>query len=82
MIWKQHGSFLYHSKTNVDLSLNLKKKYITCDHFFKLWGFKVCHINVSGDLIRLRNWSKLVEGSLFAIIDLLIGAKSTTLYLI
>ena len=34
------------------------------------------------DLIRLRNRSKLVQGSLYAIIDLLIGAKSITLYLI
>ena len=37
---------------------------------------------VSGDLIRLRNRSKLVEGSLFAIIDLLLGAKFITLFYI
>ena len=37
---------------------------------------------VSGDLIRLRNQSKLVERSLFAIIDLLQGAKSILWYLI
>ena len=34
------------------------------------------------DLIHLRNVSKLVQGSLYAIIELLIGAKSITLYLI
>ena len=37
---------------------------------------------VSGDLIRLRNSPKLVESSLFAIIDLLQGAKSIVLYFI
>ena len=37
---------------------------------------------VSGDLIRLRNRSKLVERSLFAIIDLLQRAKSIVLYFI
>ena len=37
---------------------------------------------VSGDLIRLRNQSKLVERSLFAIIDLLQGAKSILWYFI
>ena len=37
---------------------------------------------MSGDLFRLRNCSKLVERSLFAIIDLLQGAKSILLYLI
>ena len=37
---------------------------------------------MSGDLIRLINRSKLVERSLFAIIDLLLqGAKSILLYL-
>ena len=34
------------------------------------------------ELIRLRNRSKLVQGILYAIIDLLIGAKSGTLYFI
>ena len=34
---------------------------------------------VSGDLIRLRNLSKLVEGILFAITDLLLEAKSIVL---
>ena len=34
---------------------------------------------VSGELIRFRNRSKLVERSLFAIIDLLQGAKSILL---
>ena len=53
-------------------------------------GFKDCHFGqfatsnaryiLSGDLIRLRNCSKLVESVLFAIIDLLLGAKSITLY--
>ena len=37
---------------------------------------------MSGDLISHRNLSKLVEGSLFAIIDLLLGAKFIALYLI
>ena len=32
--------------------------------------------------MRLRNRSKLVEGSLFAIIDLLLGAKNITLYFV
>ena len=32
--------------------------------------------------MRLRNRSKLVEGSLFAIIGLLLGAKSITLFFI
>ena len=36
-------------------------------------------INAS-DLIRLKNRSKLVEASLFAIIDLLLAAKFITLY--
>ena len=57
-------------------------------------GFKDCHFGtinaryisryyrVSGILIRPRTHSKMVEGSFFAIIDLLIGAKSITLYLI
>ena len=35
-----------------------------------------------GDFIRLRNCSKLVEGSLFTIISLLLEAKSITLYFI
>ena len=57
-------------------------------------GFKDCHFGqfgtyraifprnqrVSGDLIRLRNRSKLVEGNLFAIIDLLTRAKFITLH--
>ena len=34
---------------------------------------------VSADLIRLRNLSKLVEGTLFAITDLLLEAKSIVL---
>ena len=37
---------------------------------------------ISGDLIRLINRSKLFEGSLFAIIDLLQGTKSIFLFLI
>ena len=50
--------------------------------------FKDCHfahfgtyfvlLRVSRDLIRPRNRSKLVEGSLFAIIDLLLRAKAIT----
>ena len=39
------------------------------------------YYSVSGDFSRLRNCSKLVEGSLFVTIDLLTGAKSITLYL-
>ena len=62
--------------------------------FFKLWGFKECHFgqfgtinaryisrykrSVNGNLIRLRNWSKLVEGRLISIINLLLGANSIT----
>ena len=34
---------------------------------------------MSGDLIRLKNRSKLVKGTLFAIIDMLLVAKSITL---
>ena len=64
---------------------------------FFVWEFKGCpfgqfgtinarHIlrsqRVSGDLNRLRNLSKLVEGSLFDINYLLVGAKSIFLYLI
>ena len=37
---------------------------------------------VSGDLIPLRNRSKLVKENLFAITDLLLGAKFITLYFI
>ena len=37
---------------------------------------------VSGDLIRLRNRSKLVKENLFAITDLLLGAKFIFLYFI
>ena len=37
---------------------------------------------MSGDFIRLRNRSKLVERSLFAINELLQGAKSIRLYFI
>ena len=63
--------------------------------FVKLWGFKDCHFDkfgilnaryishfnrVSGELILQRNRSKLVEGSLFAIIDLLLRANLITLY--
>ena len=59
-----------------------------------LWGFKDClfgqfatvnaqynsrYQRVSGNLIRLRNFSELVEGSLFATNDLLLGAKPITL---
>ena len=33
------------------------------------------------DLIRLKNRCELIQGSLYVIIDLLIGAKSITLYL-
>ena len=36
----------------------------------------------SRDLIRLRNRFKLLEGSLFAVIDLLLDAKFITLYFI
>ena len=63
--------------------------------FVKLWGFEGCLFgqfgtinaryitrDVSGDLSGLRNCTKLVEGSLFVIIDLLLGAKFITLYFI
>ena len=85
--------FLYHSKAIVVLSLNLKR-YFTCDHFSQSYeGLKVAILTNLGqltrdfflainDLIRLRNRSKLVERSLFAIIDLLQGAKFFVLYFI
>ena len=38
------------------------------------------YLRVSGDLIRLKNRSKLAERSFFAIIDLFLGKKSITLY--
>ena len=65
--------------------------------FCKVWGFNDCHFGqfgtisaryisrierVIGDLIHLRNSSKLVDGKIFAIIVLLLGAKSITLYFI
>ena len=37
---------------------------------------------MSEDLVRLRNFSDLVEVSLFALIDLLLGAKPITLFFI
>ena len=40
------------------------------------------YLRVSGDLIRLRNSSKLVQKSLYAIIGIIIGAKSIFLYFI
>ena len=47
---------------------------------------KVCYLckqtKPDKQKFRLRNCPKLVEGSLFTIIDLLIGAKSITLYFI
>ena len=52
---------------------------------YERWNKNVSYVIIfcaSGDLIHLRNRSKLVQGSLYAIIDLLIGAKSITLYLI
>ena len=70
-----------------------EKIFYLWSFFVKLWGFKDCHFRqfwkinaqylscfkrVSGDLIRLRNRSKLAQGSLYAIIDLIIGAKSIT----
>ena len=73
------------------LSLNLEK-YFNCDHFSKTYGElkiviwdnepAIYFALLSGDLIRQKNRSKLVEGSLFAIIDLLLGTKFITLYLI
>ena len=74
--------------------LKFEKIFHLWSFFVKLWGFKDCHFDqlgtinardisrysrVSGELIRLRNRSKLVERSLFAIIDLLQGAKSILL---
>ena len=65
--------------------------------FRKVTGFTDCHFGqfgtinaryisryyrVIGELIRLKNRSKLVERSLFAIIDLLQGAKSIVLCLL
>ena len=55
--------------------------------FRKLWVLKTAILANLGqltreDLIRLRNRSKLVDGSLFALIDLLPGAKYITLYFI
>ena len=46
-----------------------------------IWdNYRVGYYRVGGDFVRLRNCSKLVEGSLFVIIDLLRGAKTITLY--
>ena len=52
-------------------------------HVWKLYDkkFRSSRERVSGDLIRLRNCSKLVERSLFAIIDLVQGRKSNFSYL-
>ena len=66
--------------------------------FLKFWGLKDCHFGEfwidfalltrtrfrAGDLIRLRNRSKLVEEQLclFAVNYLLLGAKFITLYCI
>ena len=46
--------------------------------FWSIWD----NLRVSGDLFRLRNRSKLVEGRLFAITDSLLGAKFINLYFI
>ena len=71
------------------------KRYFTCDHFSYSYGsLKIvilaklenkraiyfALLTRNRDLIRLRSRSKLVEGSLFALIDLLQGAKSIFLY--
>ena len=69
------------------MSLNLKR-YFTCDYFsYSYEGLKIAILAIltnlgqlTRDLIRLRNRSKLVERSLFAIIDLLQGTKSILLY--
>ena len=47
--------------------------------FWSIWEINAryisCYSSVSGELIRLRNRPNLVDRSLFAIIDLLQGAK-------
>ena len=71
------------------------KTCFTCDLLLR---FKDCHFDQFGtisaqfflallmrkcrDFIRLRNRFKLLEGSLFAVIDLLLDAKFITLYFI
>ena len=42
-------------------------------------GFKDCQFK---DLFRLRNRSEIVQGSLYALIEQLLGANSISLYLI
>ena len=67
--------------------LKFEKIFHLWSFLVQLWGFIDCQFGtinarfisrykrVSGNLIGLRNQSKLVERSLFAIIDLLQGAK-------
>ena len=72
------------------LELKFEKVFNLWLFFLNLWGFKNCHFGEFGtinvrfaiDLIRLRNRSKLVQSSLYAITNLLIGAKSITLFLV
>ena len=76
--------------------LKIEKMYHLWSFFVKLWGFKDCHFShfwtinawyisryqrVSANLIRPRNRSKLVQGSLYALIFRFFK-KSITLYLI
>ena len=65
-----------------------RKCCLTCFHIMATFSASFSQNNLfypknfsagSGDLIRLRNSSKLVERSLFVIIDLLQGAKSILL---
>ena len=56
------------------IMLNWLNTYCS-DFRYESNGMFVLGVGVSGDLIHLRNRSKLVERSLFAIIDLLQGAK-------
>ena len=60
-------------------------KFKDC-HFGQFGIFNARHYSryyrVSGDLFRLTNRSKLVDGNLFVKVDLLLGVKSVTFYFI
>ena len=90
------GIFSHHSQGIIHLSLSFKR-YFTCDHFsLSHGGLKIAMLANLGQLTRVifplltgkrdlichTSRSKLVQGSLYAISDLSIGAKFITLYLI
>ena len=61
---------------------NLKSSFLYFCGIKMITFLKKNEYKVSGELIRLRNCSKFVERSLFAIIDLLQGTKTILLYFI